>query len=887
MFSRFKRSKPKKHAFRPVSSDFGACNPLSQLNELEISSVETNVFGCENFDVSFSQRRIGLELQTAPGGFGVYVHGFVRGDEDNMLPAERSRLIKVSDLLLAINDEDVSWCSLDEIHERVVAVKRPFRMSFRRLTTDKKQFVTFRDIFESQKRFGWFEHYLRKNDPKLVYQLRFMRAVKELEQMDEYDVVRCRKKAQSVTSEFLGGSGNEAALLKLDSNISDCLSDEARTKWNKIKGAIWSAASHSGPNLTPHSLSPISACFKPQLDSLFREFGRSVNYSLMQMVVDTPKMTITFDGIMNDPKWLNALSVFLLQGHRDTSLRAYLDLKSYVSGEGDLKNEDLIPKYFDPETALPIYEFFLMPQLLKQCCQENLDTKVTNSGVLKVLEVLTYSLKYDLFPRFIVSVYFDRIIKGRYPPPSDSLTLSNILSEAHIPPGVSVHRPMVSRNTPVSENTDLPIEIKAACTFTTNNVGERARIVDWVVSDSMKSILKSPPQQLDYFLSPLGTELEHGDDFDEQLVFEFAIGEEQDIDDSGNNNSKNNAIGTMYGCVLSIRVEKKVDRKERMRLAATGNMTRHFYREGICVLSSNPCFDAMRNHLREFSIESGILGSSKSERVFKTPAELGRDELMSFLYCDETTNLQKAMESCAQVLLRTLSKRTLLKLLAALFLERQVVLMSSKLSLVSRCILGLKYLLKRAGLDWPHVCIPVLPSEMHEVCECPSPYLIGVHSSLMARIPDVMAQCIVCDLDGSEMINIRLLPKMCPIFEAEGTAESMLWSSVSPDINGLSDPFCSILPQLPSPDAVSKTLSDIYSTIVDGVWKWTVLLTPNSSSAGADISITNTSTSGADKEIAAIFNVSQFLDLCPPIQRDFYNELFQTQLFSSFVSSRL
>lgn len=56
--------------------------------------------------------------------------------------------------------------------------------------------------------------------------------------------------------------------------------------------------------------------------------------------------------------------------------------------------------------------------------------------------------------------------------------------------------------------------------------------------------------------------------------------------------------------------------------------------------------------------------------------------------------------------------------------EKKIIFLSSKLSLLSNTIQAFETLLY--PFNWPHAFIPVLPSYLVEMCEAPTPFLIGL-----------------------------------------------------------------------------------------------------------------------------------------------------------------
>ena len=87
-----------------------------------------------------------------------------------------------------------------------------------------------------------------------------------------------------------------------------------------------------------------------------------------------------------------------------------------------------------------------------------------------------------------------------------------------------------------------------------------------------------------------------------------------------------------------------------------------------------------------------------------------------------------------QVLLRQLCARDLVKLVAAVLLEKRIAIVASDLSTSSLAAEGLKILIQ--PLLWSHIFAPFLPKCLMGALDCPVPYLFGVQPSFMEENTD-------------------------------------------------------------------------------------------------------------------------------------------------------
>ncbi|GBG34365.1 DENN domain-containing protein 5A [Hondaea fermentalgiana] len=113
-------------------------------------------------------------------------------------------------------------------------------------------------------------------------------------------------------------------------------------------------------------------------------------------------------------------------------------------------------------------------------------------------------------------------------------------------------------------------------------------------------------------------------------------------------------------------------------------------------------------------------------------------------------------------LFESLGAQNLLNLFSALILEFPILLVTSRLDLLSNAISGLLALLW--PLKWQSNIIPVLPSSMTGLLDSPVPILIGMHRSQLPRDRNSYSALVFVDLDENivELPSDRELPLMPP-----------------------------------------------------------------------------------------------------------------------------
>ncbi|CAL1547490.1 unnamed protein product, partial [Lymnaea stagnalis] len=106
----------------------------------------------------------------------------------------------------------------------------------------------------------------------------------------------------------------------------------------------------------------------------------------------------------------------------------------------------------------------------------------------------------------------------------------------------------------------------------------------------------------------------------------------------------------------------------------------------------------------------------------------------------------------------------LVKVFAAMLMERNIMLCSSNLSVLTQTVHALAALLY--PFQWQHVYIPLLPSEMLDVVCAPMPYVLGVLSAFLPQVlkKDLSQYILIVDLDKKSIVRCvgdeaNLLPR--------------------------------------------------------------------------------------------------------------------------------
>ncbi|KAF4082766.1 hypothetical protein AMELA_G00131360 [Ameiurus melas] len=141
---------------------------------------------------------------------------------------------------------------------------------------------------------------------------------------------------------------------------------------------------------------------------------------------------------------------------------------------------------------------------------------------------------------------------------------------------------------------------------------------------------------------------------------------------------------------------------------------------------------------RRFGYCRRLLPSGKGQRlpeVYCVISRLGCFDLFS-----KVMELRRPMDSRLEhvdfeSLFSCLSVRQVVCVFASLLLERRVIFVADKLSVLSSCVHAVVALLY--PFSWQHTFIPVLPSSMVDIVCCPTPFLVGILSSSLPKLKEL------------------------------------------------------------------------------------------------------------------------------------------------------
>lgn len=212
----------------------------------------------------------------------------------------------------------------------------------------------------------------------------------------------------------------------------------------------------------------------------------------------------------------------------------------------------------------------------------------------------------------------------------------------------------------------------------------------------------------------------------------------------------------VYGAYLLIRgppTERKAGEEQEENHRPSNSLM------AVCVMSRIPLVQVLRDALWSLSIHTDYT------EWLTNPFELS---LAPFLRMSSASLLKEGAISqtpCSDVplkiLLRHLHPNRVIMLLGALLLEKQILLVSSDiaiLALICECAVSSLLL----PFIWNYPTIPVLPISMLSLIDCPTPFLLGIHTCYLplAKAKAVGRDTVIVNLDEDEIAAVSDLPHM-------------------------------------------------------------------------------------------------------------------------------
>jgi pentatricopeptide repeat protein len=198
--------------------------------------------------------------------------------------------------------------------------------------------------------------------------------------------------------------------------------------------------------------------------------------------------------------------------------------------------------------------------------------------------------------------------------------------------------------------------------------------------------------------------------------------------------------------------------------SATETKCQYFAPKSILIVSREPFFDCFSTYLTELYRASVGRGPIPLERYLSNlwEAPLPRTSRVNVQLCighqrivfDRPPADQFPLTNFSfQIMFKLLSVNTVLKLFAAVLLERKIVMCSSRLSVltpVAQTLLALIF-----PLRWSYAYIPVLPDALTGMIEAPMPVLVGIHTDNINHYISGTEDIIIVDLDNDRITPVN------------------------------------------------------------------------------------------------------------------------------------
>ncbi|RXM27165.1 Suppression of tumorigenicity 5 protein [Acipenser ruthenus] len=186
--------------------------------------------------------------------------------------------------------------------------------------------------------------------------------------------------------------------------------------------------------------------------------------------------------------------------------------------------------------------------------------------------------------------------------------------------------------------------------------------------------------------------------------------------------------------------------------------------EVYCVISRLGCFDLFSKILDEVERRREVSAAlvypfmrSLMESPFPAPGKTIKVKTFLPGAGNEVIELRRPMDSRLEhvdfdSLFRCLSVRQVIRVFASLLLERRVIFVADKLSILSSCVHAVVALLY--PFSWQHTFIPVLPSSIVDIVCCPTPFLVGLLSSSLPKLKELpVEEALMVDLETDRFIR--------------------------------------------------------------------------------------------------------------------------------------
>lgn len=309
---------------------------------------------------------------------------------------------------------------------------------------------------------------------------------------------------------------------------------------------------------------------------------------------------------------------------------------------------------------------------------------------------------------------------------------------------------------------------------------------------------------------------------------------------------------------------------------------------GICITSTSRFLDMHRESLRAVAEQhrSSFEKEGQDLNLLCEPVvSTIKTSLADFKSLHE--NEYKNDELDLDLLFEIFSYDDIIRLFECCLLERKMLFVSKRFTALTTIAEAMRDLLK--PMQWSHVYAPILPRRMLDHLECPTPFIIGIHTDYAFKkdFPFVL-DAVVVNLDHGTLQMPSMTARGGDTLAAYDEEETSLGSHLMlpqelrahlvQDLRRLTQPryeSCDSLFGTPvrASKVPSREICDSFHMVVDKLLEQVV---PHCIPLNFDKS-----------DALILFNEHRFLDAVNPTHRTFYAALLRTQAFSTHASSLL
>jgi len=716
----------------------------------------------ERYSVQFISSKLGLRLERNPFSTrGAYVTGFstVPGEDSGVSRGGLAREIRVGDCLLSCNGESLLLPTLDAVIKRISEAERPTIILFERQTANRAGFAAI--IRRGAPGLAHFLDFLLHETHDETYSfhrscfLFYLATLSYQVLLDSEERGRC---ARYIYQTFLSprGAWNVPTLI---------VREELRSNVQEILGLFASKLLLDVPtDIFDECLCLVAT----SLSTVLSPFCKSSSFECLRDKKPPFQVSLR-NHVLKSTRAFNIFLCYLMQTREHHALCMYMDViqETQESGSGGDSNvQAIITKYLAPDAPLPV------------TC---VDSSMLENNRSQVIQSLLQHLELGAMTRFIYSRMCGLLME-----PAESMgDLSNMLDVSQLAEGLESHRrPMEKRvkklkgkegeeeeegmkggetktnSGLVGDLLGLTLDeevggeeereeagggeagggeavVSACVLFETDPTTGKIHVVETLkTSDDAVNIQFLP--QVDPFYIPHGvnTDLEFQESKEEMVVMED---EDEDEEERGIPGAFCFSLefpspgGNVPSWSCSVYVHPK-------QPSSRSSEVIRYVMSGIALFSTSSCQCQLRRRLGSFASSSSNSTSASTSHLhpntdttnttdthLTTLHEEARAHRETLLSTIQTFDTDEDQDTYLKMLVEALPPKVLLNLFTCALLERKILFVSNSYTMLTAAATAIVSLLQ--PLTWSHVLIPILPRLMLGTLECPTPFIMGIHSS--------------------------------------------------------------------------------------------------------------------------------------------------------------